>query len=382
MSPEPRVWCTRHRFYKGGKDISRSAWYTHKPYRVSLPVQHQQDSSDSDDSSESSSQSDPNSHTADQLETPDAAEDRPRKRRRVDADDDSDSDELDIDNIDHPPDNHAASRSPSPEVDAQQVECAGCACVSKAGGPGEGNGNVHWAGTRLVWCGQLHGLNAAEIRRHRDWHVWFTAALDPNGRTQGRIGDGPFLQTPRKYVACYSRKAAPTPSPAENGQPSAHTFAEAAKAKHDRARLPRAQQTSKPKRPVPAPKRDTAKPGKRTAPSTRLIIDLAGRPPTRKPHPDSLCRAINDALDGRLAVSVVSTSRNGNLVLHASAPACSAQTLAAHRSLIWKTIVPLLGVADPTEPPIYPADPWHKVVFHRVPMMHTRISTGMTEELR
>ncbi|KAJ7843147.1 hypothetical protein B0H13DRAFT_1909549 [Mycena leptocephala] len=176
-------------------------------------------------------------------------------------------------------------------------------------------------------------------------------------------------------------QAAPTPSPAENGEPSAPTFAEAAKAKPDRAR-PRAQQTSKPKRPVPAPKRDTAKPGKRAAPSTRLIVDLAGRSPTKKPHPDSLCRAINDALDGRLAVSAVSTSRNGNLVLHASAPACSAQTLAAHRSLIWKTIAPLLGVADPTEPPIYPADPWHKVVFHRVPMMQPGVLPSARDFVR
>ncbi|KAK6984754.1 hypothetical protein R3P38DRAFT_3103861 [Favolaschia claudopus] len=68
-------------------------------------------------------------------------------------------------------------------------------------------------------------------------------------------------------------------------------------------------------------------------------------------------------------LSAVSTTRSGNLILHASAPACSAQALAAHRSLVWSTISPLLGITDLAEPPMYPADPWHKVVFHRVPLM-------------
>ncbi|KAK7021579.1 hypothetical protein R3P38DRAFT_3541214 [Favolaschia claudopus] len=104
-------------------------------------------------------------------------------------------------------------------------------------------------------------------------------------------------------------------------------------------------------------------------PSTRLIVDLSGCHPTKKPHPASLCNALNDALGGRLAVSAVSTTRSGNLILHASAPACSAQALAAHRSLVWSTISPLLGITDLAEPPMYPADPWHKVVFHRVPLM-------------
>ncbi|KAJ7444535.1 hypothetical protein B0H11DRAFT_2342580 [Mycena galericulata] len=154
----------------------------------------------------------------------------------------------------------------------------------------------------------------------------------------------------------------------ENGQQSPTTFAEAVKAQHERA-PPQAPQASKLKRPTSAPNRTAAKPRQRTAPSTRLVVDLAGSRPTKKPHPDSLCRAINDALDGRLAVSAVSTSRNGNLVLHATAPACSAQALAAHHALIWKALAPLLGVVDATEPPFYPADPWHKVVFHRVPLM-------------
>ncbi|KAJ7249348.1 hypothetical protein C8J57DRAFT_1356759 [Mycena rebaudengoi] len=131
----------------------------------------------------------------------------------------------------------------------------------------------------------------------------------------------------------------------------------------------RAPRASKPKRPTSVPNRTATKPRQRTAPSTRLIVDLAGSRPTKKPQPDSLCKAINDALGGRLAVSAVSTSRNGNLVLHATAPACSAQALAAHQTLIWTALAPLLGVADATEPPFYPADPWHKVVFHRVPLM-------------
>ncbi|KAJ7512613.1 hypothetical protein B0H11DRAFT_1946522 [Mycena galericulata] len=158
------------------------------------------------------------------------------------------------------------------------------------------------------------------------------------------------------------------PGTTENGQQSPTTFAEAVKAQHERA-PPQAPRASKPKRPTSAPNRTAAKPRQRTAPSTRLVVDLAGSRPTKKPHPDSLCRAINDALDGRLAVSAVSTSRNGNLVLHATAPACSAQALAAHHALIWKTLAPLLGVVDATEPPFFPADPWHKVVFHRVPLM-------------
>ncbi|KAJ7254561.1 hypothetical protein C8J57DRAFT_615282 [Mycena rebaudengoi] len=154
----------------------------------------------------------------------------------------------------------------------------------------------------------------------------------------------------------------------KNGQQSPTTFAEAVKAQQERA-PPRAPRASKPKRPTSVPNRTATKPRQRTAPSTRLIVDLAGSRPTKKPQPDSLCKAINDALGGRLAVSAVSTSRNGNLVLHATAPACSAQALAAHQTLIWTALVPLLGVADATEPPFYPADPWHKVVFHRVPLM-------------
>ncbi|KAJ6575759.1 hypothetical protein DFH09DRAFT_1455234 [Mycena vulgaris] len=138
--------------------------------------------------------------------------------------------------------------------------------------------------------------------------------------------------------------ATPAQSTAENDQQRPHTFAEAAKAQPDQA-TPQALQASKPKRPAPATRRPAAKPRQRTAPSTRLITDLAGRRPTKKPHPDVLCRAINEALDGRLAVSAVSMSRNGNLILHASAPACSAQALAAHRTLIWKTIAPLLGIS-------------------------------------
>ncbi|KAJ7259429.1 hypothetical protein C8J57DRAFT_1640220 [Mycena rebaudengoi] len=149
----------------------------------------------------------------------------------------------------------------------------------------------------------------------------------------------------------------------KNGQQSPTAFAEAVKAQQERA-SPRAPRASKPKHPTSAPNRTATKPRQRTAPSTRLIVDLAGSRPTEKPQPDSLCKAINDALGGRLAVSAVSTLRNGNLVLHATAPACSAQALAAHQTLIWKALAPLLGVADATEPPFYPVDPWHKVVFH------------------
>ncbi|KAK7025880.1 hypothetical protein R3P38DRAFT_2466024, partial [Favolaschia claudopus] len=84
----------------------------------------------------------------------------------------------------------------------------------------------------------------------------------------------------------------------------------------------------------------SAKPKQRTAPSTRLVMELSARQIAKKPHPDALCKAINSALDGRLAVSAVSTSRNGNLILHASSPACTAHALAAHHTLIWKSVAP------------------------------------------
>ncbi|KAK7015785.1 hypothetical protein R3P38DRAFT_2996312 [Favolaschia claudopus] len=162
---------------------------------------------------------------------------------------------------------------------------------------------------------------------------------------------------------------APDPRPATvSDTPTPPTFAEAVKASPEPAQT-RPQQTSKPRRQPAAARHDTAKPSRRTPPSTRLIVDLSGCHPTKKPHPASLCSALNDALGGRLAVSAVSTARSGNLILHASAPACSAQALAAHRSLVWSTISPLLGITDSAEPPMYPADPWHKVVFHRVPLM-------------
>ncbi|KAK7002133.1 hypothetical protein R3P38DRAFT_3044093, partial [Favolaschia claudopus] len=154
---------------------------------------------------------------------------------------------------------------------------------------------------------------------------------------------------------------APDPRPATvSDTPTPPTFAEAVKASPEPAQT-RPQQTSKPRRQPAAARHDTAKPSRRTPPSTRLIVDLSGCHPTKKPHPASLCSALNDALGGRLAVSAVSTARSGNLILHASAPACSAQALAAHRSLVWSTISPLLGITDSAEPPMYPADPWHKV---------------------
>jgi hypothetical protein len=48
---------------------------------------------------------------------------------------------------------------------------------------------------------------------------------------------------------------------------------------------------------------------------------------------------------------------------------CSAEALVGRRSLIWKAIRPLLGLTDPREPYFYPADPWYKVVVHKVPLM-------------
>ncbi|KAK6968956.1 hypothetical protein R3P38DRAFT_3149334 [Favolaschia claudopus] len=150
----------------------------------------------------------------------------------------------------------------------------------------------------------------------------------------------------------------PTPSPPTN--------ALATKAAPEQA--PTAKQPSKPKHPAAPVKRSAAKPQQRTSPSTRLIVDLTGISPTKTPHPESLCKALNSNLDGRLAVTAVNTTRNGNLILHASAPACSADTLAGRRALIWTTLMPLLGITDPAEPPMYPADPWHKVVFHQVPL--------------
>ncbi|KAF7352161.1 hypothetical protein MVEN_01179300 [Mycena venus] len=174
---------------------------------------------------------------------------------------------------------------------------------------------------------------ARDFRQHADEAKW----LAPH--TLERVTALLSIAAEIRDILLPPEHVAPAQNTAENGQLSPHTFAEAAKAQPDRA-PPRVQRASKPKRPASAPTRDAAKPGQRTAPSTRLIVELAGSRPTKKPHPDSVCRAINDALDGRLGVSAVSTSRNGNLVLHASAPACSAQALAAHRSLIWKTIAP------------------------------------------
>ncbi|KAK7020826.1 hypothetical protein R3P38DRAFT_2966497 [Favolaschia claudopus] len=173
----------------------------------------------------------------------------------------------------------------------------------------------------------------------------------------------------RDLMLCRQYHAPDLRPAAVSDTPSPPTFAEVVKAPPEPAEA-RPQQPSKPRHQPAAPRRDAAKPSRRALPSTRLIVDLSGCHPTKKPHPASLCNALNDALGGRLAVSAVSTARSGNLILHASAPACSAQALAAHRSLVsGSTISPLLGIADPAEPPMYPADSWHKVVFHRVPLM-------------
>ncbi|KAK7020801.1 hypothetical protein R3P38DRAFT_2534759 [Favolaschia claudopus] len=111
---------------------------------------------------------------------------------------------------------------------------------------------------------------------------------------------------------------APDPRPAAvSDTPSAPTFAEVVKAPPEPAEA-RPQQPSKPRRQPAAVRRDATKPSRRSLPSTRLIVDLSGCHQTKKPHPASLCSALNDALGGRLAVSAVSTSRSGNLILHIS----------------------------------------------------------------
>ncbi|KAJ6513513.1 hypothetical protein DFH09DRAFT_1288250 [Mycena vulgaris] len=161
------------------------------------------------------------------------------------------------------------------------------------------------------------------------------------------------------------------PAPARgavgNDPPSQNTYTSAIKAQPNRA--PRVQRASKPKAHAASSKWTLEKPRQRTASSTRLIGDLDGNRPTKAPHPDALCKAINSALDGRLAVSAVTTTRIGNLVLHASAPACSADTLSGRRTLIWETIRPLLG-------------PWHKVVFHGVPMMEPGVLPSSRDFVR
>ncbi|KAK6984386.1 hypothetical protein R3P38DRAFT_3104829 [Favolaschia claudopus] len=204
-----------------------------------------------------------------------------------------------------------------------------------------------------IMAGAMAGLMLGELRKN------VSALL----KTAQKF---PFLLTWKALPSCYRRSTkyatscyicrqyhAPDLRPAAvSDTPSPPTFAEVVKAPPEPAET-RPQQPSKPRHQPTAARRDAAKPSRRALPSTRLI----------KPHPASLCNALNDALGGRLAVSAVSTTRSGNLILHASAPACSApacsapacsaQALAAHRSL----------------PPMYLADPWHKVVFHRVPLM-------------
>ncbi|KAJ6548648.1 hypothetical protein B0H19DRAFT_1074482 [Mycena capillaripes] len=121
-------------------------------------------------------------------------------------------------------------------------------------------------------------------------------------------------------------------SSARNNLANPHSFAEAVKVQYDRA-LPRATQATKPKRSAAASKRDTAKPGQQMAPSTSLIVDLAAAAPPRNP---TLTRCVG---------SLTTTLTDGSQ----SAPRPPHET----------TVAPLLRVADPIEPPFYPADPWH-----------------------
>ncbi|KAK6984464.1 hypothetical protein R3P38DRAFT_3104456 [Favolaschia claudopus] len=229
-----------------------------------------------------------------------------------------------------------------------------------------------------IMAGAMAGLMLGELRKNvsallktaqcfrRNADAWPRKFLPPDLESITFVLSA--VDEIRDLMLCRQYHAPDLRPAAVSDTPSPPTFAEVVKAPPEPAET-RPQQPSKPRHQPAAARRDAAKPSRRALPSTRLIVDLSGCHPTKKPHPASLCNALNDALGGRLAVSAVSTTRSGNLILHASAPACSAQALAAHRSLVWSTISPLLGITDLAEPPMYPADPWHKVVFHRVPLM-------------
>ncbi|KAJ6609320.1 hypothetical protein B0H10DRAFT_1954746 [Mycena sp. CBHHK59/15] len=99
--------------------------------------------------------------------------------------------------------------------------------------------------------------------------------------------------------------------------------------------LPGSPLTLKPTKP---PSQRMLAPPRPSAPQQSHANGLSPPPfdPTKTIHPNVLCKAINKALKG------------GPLT---------------------KTIPPLLGTTDPTEAFFYLADPWHKVVFYKVPLL-------------
>ncbi|KAJ7175660.1 hypothetical protein C8R46DRAFT_1214128 [Mycena filopes] len=68
-------------------------------------------------------------------------------------------------------------------------------------------------------------------------------------------------------------------------------------------------------------------------------------------HPDTVCKAINDALPLPARVSAMTFSRVGNIILYPSAPAWTALR-ACYK--------------DPDVPNFYTSDPWPKAVAHEV----------------
>ncbi|KAJ7185007.1 hypothetical protein C8R46DRAFT_1209193 [Mycena filopes] len=161
----------------------------------------------------------------------------------------------------------------------------------------------------------------------------------------------------------------PPPSSAAIG-PQRPSYAKATKAspRHPPAREAHAPSAAQ-ARSTPKPQPRTPRPPSRRAAPPRLIIDMDGAAPGSNLsfiHPDTVCKAINDALPLPARVSAMTFSRVGNIILHPSAPACTARMLIGHRQLIWKCVQSLLCYKDPDVPDFYTSDPWHKVVAHEV----------------
>ncbi|KAJ6462858.1 hypothetical protein C8R45DRAFT_1177603 [Mycena sanguinolenta] len=152
------------------------------------------------------------------------------------------------------------------------------------------------------------------------------------------------------------------------------TYAEAAEAAKASSRFPvkRAQED----RPSQTSKYGNKRPQKKSL-CTRLVLDFnaSGRapPPADLASPAQICAAFNEELPVTRDIKAVTRTRTGNWILHTDPAQCDARTLMQFQPDIVKALGKLRSRLTPggrftEEPLVYPAEPWHGVVVHGVPL--------------
>ncbi|KAJ7253276.1 hypothetical protein C8J57DRAFT_1660518 [Mycena rebaudengoi] len=108
-------------------------------------------------------------------------------------------------------------------------------------------------------------------------------------------------------------------------------------------------------------------------PDVILCLDLLPQSVSHRCSEGKLLITASDALEKAIgavpAISGVRWTRNGNLALQVDLDGGSSKTIAAHASVIWAAIRPLLGFTEQQRQPRFnEGNPWRAVVFHAVPV--------------